>query len=136
MDYKGVIIEESLENPSILSNVKILNTQVEDVTPDHKTPWLTRWTLHTVEIPAQKADQIAEKISQSFDVDHPNWYADYKNDQYHFIIFNGKVFKVDLKNPVLYKAAKAYGISIGIPEYQVDFAPEDKIWERETKNNS
>jgi putative transposase len=26
--------------------------------------------------------------------------------------------------------AKAYGISVGIPEYQVDFAPEDKVWER------
>ena len=32
-------------------------------------------------------------------------------------------FKVDLQNPILYKDAKEYGISKGIPEYQVDFAP-------------
>jgi len=37
---------------------------------------------------------------------------------------------VDLKNPILYKDAKRYGISLGIPKYQVDFAPEDKVWER------
>ena len=91
---------------------------------------MKQWTLNTVEIPEDIAQIIAEKISQSFDRKHPDWYADYKNDKYHFIIFSGKIFKVDLANPVLYKDAKAYGISIGIPEYQVDFVPEDKTWER------
>ncbi len=66
MNYKGVIIEESLQDTSVLDNVRILKTKVEPITPKHKTPWLKQWTLHTVEI----------------------------------------------------------------PEYQVDFAPEDKIWER------
>jgi len=42
----------------------------------------------------------------------------------------GKIFKVDLQNPILYRDAKQYGISFGIPEYQVDFAPDGKIWER------
>ena len=46
------------------------------------------------------------------------------------IIFLNKVFKVDLNNPILYKDAKAYGISLGIPEYQVDFGPQDQVWER------
>lgn len=82
------------------------------------------------EIPEEKAEQVAEKLSQSFDKEHSSWYADYKNDKYHFIVFEGKPFKVDLANPIKYMDAKAYGISIGIPEYQVDFAPEDKIWKR------
>ena len=130
MNYKGVIIAESLEDSSLLKEVRILDTKVEPITPEHKTPWLKQWTLNTVEIPEDIAQIIAEKISQSFDRKHPDWYADYKNDKYHFIIFSGKIFKVDLANPVLYKDAKAYGISIGIPEYQVDFVPEDKTWER------
>ena len=58
------------------------------------------------------------------------WYSDFKNNNYHFIIYRDKVFKVDLKNSILYKDAKQYGILLGIPEYQVDFAPKDKIWER------
>ena len=130
MQYQGVIIEESLADKSVLSKVKIESTKVEPITPEHKTPWLKQWTLHTVEIPEQIADEVAGKISRSFDREHPDWYADYKNDKYHFIIYSGKVFKVDLANPILYKDAKTYGISIGIPEYQVDFAPDDKVWDR------
>lgn len=132
MHYQGVIIEESLDNKSVLGKVKILNTKVEKVTPGHKTPWLLQWTLHTVEIPEEKADKIAVEISNSFDKEH-KWYADYKNEKYHYIIYRNKFFKVDLKNPVLYKDAREYGISIGIPEYQVDFAPEDNVWERNFK---
>lgn len=130
MNYKGVIIEESLGDKSILKKVKVIGTKVEHITPEHKTPWLKQWTLHTVEIPEEKSVQIAQEISKSFDPQHPDWYADYKNGKYHLIIYSGKIFKVDLQNPVLYKDAKAYGVSIGIPEYQVDFAPEDKVWER------
>lgn len=130
MSYKGVIIEESLQDASFLKEVQVMETKVEPITPEHKTPWLKQWTLLSVEISVEKADEIAEKISRSFDKEHPYWYADYKNDKYHFIIYSGKIFKVDLAKPVLYKDAKQYGISIGIPEYQVDFVPEDKVWER------
>lgn len=130
MNYKGVIIEESLRDKSVFQKLKILKTKTEKITEKHKTPWLKKWTLHTVEIEEEKANLIAKKISQSFDKKHPDWYADYKNDKYHFIIFSGKIFKVNLIDPFLYRDAKEYGISIGIPEYQVDFAPEDKVWKR------
>ena|ERR1035437_916927 len=129
MNYRGVIIEESLDDKSVLSKVKILETKVEKVIPRHKTPWLLQWTLDTVEIPEENADEIASEISEALDRQHV-WYADYKNENYHYIIYKNKVFKVDLKNPVFYKEARGYGISIGIPEYQVDFAPKDKVWER------
>ena len=72
---------------------------------------------------------IADRLSVDLEKIH-NWYADFKNEQYHYIIYRGKVFKVDLQNPILYKEAKQYGISLGIPEYQVDFVPEDPVWER------
>lgn len=123
MNYKGVIIEESLGDKKVLKKVKILHTKVEKITSHHKTPWVVQWTLHTVEIPKKKADELAELFCQSFDPTHPQWYIDYKNDRYHFIIFNGQIFKVDLANPEQYKDARDYGISIGIPEHQLDFAP-------------
>jgi hypothetical protein len=50
MDYKGVIIEESLKDKSILKDVGILSTRVEEVTEEHETPWIDKWTLHTVEV--------------------------------------------------------------------------------------
>ena len=128
MNYKGVIIEESLDKTDILKKVNIVTTKVGQVTEKHETPWLKQWTLHTVEILEQDADSVAEELSNALENEH-DWYADFKNDEYHYIIYRGKIFKVDLKNPSLYKDAKQYGISLGIPEYQVDFTPDDKIWE-------
>ena len=127
MNYTGIVIEESLRDTSVLNEVTILETKVEPITPEHMTPWLTQWTLHTVEIPEEMAEDFAEKLSRSFDKEHPDWYADFKNDVYHFIVFAGKIFKVNRAKPTRYKDAKAYGSSIGIPEYQLDFVPDDKM---------
>ena len=130
-DYKGEIIEESLDNKEILKKVKILSTRVEIVTPKHKTPWLKRWTLHTIEVPENEADTTSDEISNALDYTHKSaWYADYKNDSYHFILFKSRVFKVTRSNPDEYQAATDYGISLGIPEYQVDFSPHVKMWSR------
>lgn len=38
MDYKGVIIEESLQDKSVLCTVKIVDTKVEPITSRHQTP--------------------------------------------------------------------------------------------------
>lgn len=127
MNYFGTIIEESLSDASVLSKVKILSTVIEQVTEDHHTPWLKQWTLHKVEIPENLAQEVAEIISHSIDQNHKsNWYADYKNSKWHYIIFLNKIFKIERKSPEQYAAARKYGISLGVPEHQVDFSPEIK----------
>jgi len=126
-DYKGIIIEESLENKGILKKVKIISTKVEQITDKHKTPWLSRWTLHTVEIPEKEAETVAEEISKSLDCAHgSSWYADFKNPETHYIIFRNKVFSVNRKSAKEYEEVKKYGMSLGIPDYQLDFSPEIK----------
>ncbi len=128
--YTGVLIEESLGSREILKKIKILKTEVEKVTESNQTPWLRQWTLHTVEIPDNRAEEIAKEISKSFDSEHPDWYADFKNETTHFIIFSSKVFKIDRTNKKQYDEATRYGISIGIPAHQVDFSPLVKQWKR------
>lgn len=123
MNYKGVIIEESLENKGVLQRVKILETKVEEVTERHQTPWVKQWTLHTVEILESEADDIAEEVSKSLDSEH-EWYADFKNEDTDYIIFRERIFKIDRddeEQEKQYKEAREYGISLGIPEYQVVF---------------
>ena len=122
MNYEGVIIKESLQDSSVLKDMTIVATKVEPVTEKHKTPWLKQWTLHTVEIPESNAEAIAEKISYALET-RDSWYADFKNDRTHFIIFREKVFKVDRSKREEYDAATTYGIAQGIPAYQVDFSP-------------
>lgn len=130
MHYKGVIIEESLENKDALEDVAILSTKVEPVIEKHKTPWLKQWTLHTVEVAEDKVGEITEKISKSLDSEHGgSWYADFKNDKIHYVIFRNKVFKIDLSNPK-YRDAMEYGVKLGIPWYQLDFSSEIEKWKR------
>jgi len=127
--FVGAIIEESLENKLILKKVRVLSTKIEKVTEKHRTPWISQWTLHTIEIPENRAKEIAKKISKSLDSKHV-WYADFKNDKTHFIIFRNKIFKIDRTSKEQYEEATKYGISLGIPEYQVDFSPDVKKWKR------
>ena len=130
-NYQGVIIEESLEDKSVLKKMKIISTKVEAVVEKHKTPWLAQWALHKVEIPEAEAPVIAEEISKSLDRTHSgSWYADFKNDTHHYIIFHDKVFYIDRTSKEQYDEAKRHGISLGIPEYQVDFHPNILEWKR------
>jgi len=120
MNFKGILIEESLEDKSILKTLTILGTTIEKVTTENNTPWLKKWTLHAIEVTENHAMLTAEKISRALDKNHP-WYADYKNDEYHFIIFKKKIFVVDLKKKEEYGEVKKYGLSQGIAESQLDF---------------
>ena len=128
-NFIGVIIEESLEDREILKKVKIIKTKVEKVTEKHKTPWIKQWTLHTVEIAENQADMVAKELCKSLDSQHA-WYADFKNDNIHFILFRDKIFKINRTHKEQYEEATKYGLSLGIPKYQVDFSPQVKEWER------
>ncbi len=130
MTFNGIIIEESLTDNSVLNDVNIISTKVEPVTEKHKTPWVKQWTMHTVEIPTDKVDEVAKKISKALDKEH-DWYADFKTETEHFVIYTDKVFHItDRTDKKQYDEANEYGISIGIPDYQVDFSPHLKQWER------
>ncbi len=128
MNYEGVIIEESLKDKDVLKLVKIVSTKVEPVTKEHKTPWLKQWTLHTIAIPESKVDEVSEALSKALESNY--WYADFKNKDHHYIIFPNKVFKVERRMPEQYKQVTKYGLGLGIPDYQLDFSPAIKQWER------
>jgi len=129
MGCTGVIIEESLINKDVLKELHIVSTQVEQVTPEHKTPWLKQWTIHTIDVPQEEATAVAEKLSRSLDGNY--WYADFMDDKTHYVIFPNKVFKVDRSRPDQYEAVVAHGLSLNIPAYQLDFSPAIEQWERQ-----
>ena len=56
--YKGDIIEESLKNKDVINEVNIISTRVEKVTDEHKTPWLSQWTLDTIEVAENEAESF------------------------------------------------------------------------------
>lgn len=106
-----------------------IEKEIEKVKEGHKTPWIEQWTIDNVEIFENNSDAVAEEISKSLDREH-DWYADFKNDDFHYIIFRDKIFKIDRTSKEKYDEATKYGISLGIPDYQVDFSPHIKKWGR------
>jgi hypothetical protein len=132
MDYEGILVEESLKDKSVLDSLFITSTQVEPVTVAHRTPWLKHWTLHAILVPAEDAAIVALQLGVA--IDRGGWYADYRNNTTHFVIFPGKIFKIDRQRPEHYAETVAYGVSIGIPEYQLDFGPVIPQWERPAGN--
>jgi len=76
-------------------------------------------------VPESRAKSLAGVLSRAIDPKHGGaWYADFKNDNTHYIIFLNKVFKVDRKKGNGYAQVKEYGLKLGIPDYQLDFSPE------------
>ena len=122
MDYEGIIIEESLEDRSVLDAVDILETRVEPITPEHRTPWLSQWTLHTVRVPEGRAQAVAATLSTTIDATHAaSWYADFKNETHHYVTYRDRVFVIDRRSAEQYAEAVEYGIERGLPEHQADF---------------
>jgi len=117
-NYKGDIIEESLSDKGVLKEVNIISTRIEKVTDEHQTPWLSQWTLDTIEVTENETESLAEKLSKALDPEH-GWYIDYRNDQYHFVIFKDKVFKIDRSKKSDYDEMIKYGLSVGTPDYQL-----------------
>lgn len=122
--YRGMIIEESLRDRSVLSHVKITKTDVETVTPEHKTPWLTQWTIDVVEIEDDEIAAFAQQLQGAIETEHTAWYADFKNTTEHYIIFPSRIFHIDRAQPKQYDEVVTYGMSLGIPEHQLTFSSE------------
>jgi ribosomal protein S18 acetylase RimI-like enzyme len=118
--YRGDIIEESLAHRDILKRLNIDTTRFEQTTPEHRTPWLSQWTLHEVTISEEEAPAVAEELSRSLNRGrHGSWYADFKNDEHHYVIYADKVFCIDRKSREQYEEVRRYGVALGIPEHQL-----------------
>lgn len=129
--FVGAIIEESLEDRSVPNEISILRTSVEPATAQHQTPWVEQWTLHEVAIPEDQAEVIAERLSRAIDRKHSHaWYADFRNEQVHFVVFRDRVFRVDRTDQEDYAEALNHGRSLGIPDHQLDFSPMIDTWDR------
>ena len=99
----------------------IASKNVQNVTEKHGTPNLSMWTMCIVEIDEEKVESVVLRLSSAIDDSGVNgtWYTDLKCEDFHYIIYPRKVFRVDRTKPEQYEEAKEYGLAQGIPEYQL-----------------
>lgn len=103
MKYSGCIIEESLKDKSVINEFIILE-----------------------EIDESKIDNVVPSLQKSM-VDDPIWYCDLKCEDWHYIIFNDKIFKVNRDCPEQYEETRQYGLKRGIPNEQLP----NKSWAKQ-----
>lgn len=110
--WQGVVLEESLEDKSLLKMAKIRGTNVSRLEKENRV-----MTFHKVEVPDSLKEEYIEKakntIKQSF-------YTHLCKDGQMAVVFKGRVFNFTADNPEL-NEAREYGKSIGIIPEQMPF---------------
>ena len=104
--YQGTIVENSLADTSVLSQLKVLKS------------WSSgKWKLHRVTATKEQVRSIG-----TFLADGP-WYihfwADNREDV--VVVFKEKIFFIKHSDKSTWKEAVSYGKLLGIPEEQLDF---------------
>jgi hypothetical protein len=102
--YKGIIVQESLDDSSILKSAQILTTQ--------KTP---RGNVHTVLISKNQIDALPEYMKKG------SYYAHFWHGSEILVVFKEETFKLVSNKPDTWEEAINQAIVSGIPEEEIDF---------------
>lgn len=108
-DFKGVIVEESLNDNRVLNDLKVIGLCISD----HENP-SERWHLYTIIVSEEEIEKLSECIKDE-------WCMYFLKGRQIIAIFRGKQFIFDYEDKSTWKPAIEYGLSIGIPESQLDF---------------
>lgn len=87
--YFGVIILESLADPTIINEVEVLKESNIKAPPDDPYP---TWSRRLVFIEAEKIQQFAAKLASGMKEDFYNHFVD---DERLVVVFKGRYFMLD-----------------------------------------
>lgn len=108
-NYKGIIVEESLEDNRIINELDVKRIEIsksEDLAD--------RWHMYTVIVSKEDIDRLAKNIK-------PGWYMHFWKDRQVVAVFRDKQIEFNFDDKSTWKPALDYGRSLGIPEEQLDF---------------
>lgn len=109
--WRGVVLEESLEDKSLLKMANIVDTSVDQLENEDRV-----MTFRNVEVSGSQKDSYIEKAKDKIKT---GFYTHLCKDGQMIVVFRNKVFKFSADDPQLEKA-REYGESIGIiPEQMV-----------------
>jgi hypothetical protein len=115
--HTGVLIVESLRPECTLTVPEMVVHGIHRfATADPSTPV---WTLLAIEVPDEHADSLAQQLKVAL-TDGP-WYADFGNATSHTVVFPGRVFTYAAGDSAGRRAAYDHGLSLGVPEQQLDW---------------
>ncbi len=111
--WKGVIIEQSLSEKTILEKVKIVKIRktIDKITKKN-------WTLYDVKVEDYKLKEVVELGKKTI---KQSWWMAFKTEEDAVIIFKDKAFRFKRSEIEKQKEIRDYSISVGVPEKQSQF---------------
>lgn len=117
MPWKGVLIEESLENDlGIWDLVEVTGRSQRRLEREGSRG---EFTFCEVEIPERDVDTLMQRIAER--LRSPGWYFHVERDRVIKVAYPGTVMEMSEGEPGSIQAARGYGVSIGIHPEQLQF---------------
>ena len=108
--YYGVIVEEALDDNSLINNIIIDKVHITD----HESRQ-DRWHMYQVKVSLDKINELAEHVID-------DWYIHFWNGSNIIALFGwNKQFHFNYDKKETWNEVMEYGRSIGIPDEQLDF---------------
>lgn len=110
-EYKGIIIEESLEDNRILNDFNVVDVQITNENNPNE-----RWHLYKVKVSKEEIEKLSNLIKSG------KWYMHFWKDNKDIIaVFRNKIFEFNYDDKSSWKSAVEYGLSVDMPKEQLDF---------------
>jgi len=113
----GLLLLESLADTRVVDLIHVTRRetwQVKNAAPYQPSVW----TAISFEAETAQGDVIASAFSRAL---KPAWYINASTEMHVYVVFPNRVFKY-LKGDIIQRqAAKAHGLSLGIPDHQLDW---------------
>lgn len=108
-EYKGIVVEESLEDNRLLNGLEV--TAVEITKEENPTD---RWHLYKVRASKQDIERLSKGIKSG-------WYMHFWKGRNVIALFKDRRFEFNFDDKSTWKPVLEYGRSLGIPEEELDF---------------
>ena len=117
--YRGVLIRESFVDLSVIDRLRVLDTEIVEMSsPAVGQP--ATWTLLTFEVDDAHAAATAQALADEV-ADGP-WYVDFNNGERTYVVFSDRVFTYVRGDELTLRAARVHARGQGVPESQIDWA--------------
>lgn len=115
MVWKGVIIEESLEDKSILNLVRIVRSKKTTLEKEDERGFLT---FHYIESDDDKKEEFVKKAATSI---KDRYYLHICKEGVMIVVFKNKMFEFSSNELDKLNEARNYGLFVGILKVQMPF---------------
>jgi hypothetical protein len=126
--WRGCIVEESLEDRSLLDLVKIEKTKVSEDKDPATNGGFPVWHIHEVSFPRADLQKLVESLKKA--LKKAGWWCDLSGKEDICIVFRGKVFELKRNDRKAKSEVNKYARSVSVPEDQLPFSKDELISEK------